>query len=187
MSRRRVRSGPPDSTRCLFIDNCLFHRRLAPIAPSCEWPGTGLPIPCSVLSPRHHGLLIMPSSSSLPAALVITRAAILQSATQIPIRSTLCHCVPQSRPPRLPQPIHTPLVTMNPPKGKSLAHSALLQLQGNLPGLIRLTSSCPLPSPGPSSFRRASQGSLVSPVAGLCVHLDVSSAQFITPNEFLFH
>lgn len=71
----------------------------------------------------------MPNNSSLPAALVITKAAILQSTTQIPIRSTLCHQVPQSWRPRLPQPMHTPLVTMKQPREKSLAHSALPQLQ----------------------------------------------------------
>lgn len=80
------------------------------------------------LSPRHHHLLIIPNNSSLPAALVITKTATLQRATQIPIRSALCHQVPQSWRPRLLQPIQATLVMMEQPQGKLVAHSASLQL-----------------------------------------------------------
>ena len=81
------------------------------------------------LSPRHHNLLITPNNSSLPAALVITKTATLQRATQIPIRSTLCHHVPQSWRSRLLQPIQATLVMMEQPQGKLVAHSASLQLR----------------------------------------------------------
>lgn len=94
-----------------------------------ESPSTGSPIFCPVLSPRHRGLLTVPINSSLPAAVVITKATTLQRATQIPIRSTLCHPVPQSWLPRLPQPAQATLVLTEQPQGKSLAHSALFQLQ----------------------------------------------------------
>ena len=48
------------------------------------------------LSPKHQDLLITPNNSSLLASVVITKAATHQRVTQIPIRSTLCHRMPQS-------------------------------------------------------------------------------------------
>lgn len=127
-------------------------------------------------SPRHYGLWITPNNSSLLAAWVITKAATLQRATQIPIRSTLRHHVPQSCRPRLPQPIPATLVRMEQPGGIQVAHSALFQLwakpaRPHSPPLF-LPSSFSGP-PSPSSFRQASQGSMVSLAVGLCVHMEI--------------
>lgn len=85
--------------------------------------------PPPALSPWHQDPLTLLSNSSLPTAVVSTKAAALQRTTRILNRSTLCHCVSWSRVPRLPPPIHTSLVMLERPRGKSLAHSAWLPLQ----------------------------------------------------------
>ena len=85
---------------CHLFMNDDLPRELACVAMSPESPRTGSPILGPGLRPRHHNLFfffpIVPTNSLLPAAVAITKATTLQRETQIPIRSTLCHHVPQS-------------------------------------------------------------------------------------------